>query len=613
MTLLKEYFESPAMLVHLLLVAAVAGLWIVARRKRRRLLAAWFGILKQSDHQRRQWRLLIAIRAIGLSCLVISLAGPLGGETKSPTLAGQRDVMIVLDVSRSMLAEQPSRLDKAIRSLRTFTEGKRLPQGTRVGLVMFAAKPWLAFPLTADFEHLAATLDRLAAGEAPPDVRAKPDDFVSGTRLGAALKLAVESFPAANSNPCEIVLLSDGDDPEADDEWQLGLTVARTKGVPVNAIAVGEPGVAATIPDREGVLQFAGDVVKTEVQRARLDEIAQRTGGLSLTVERGDIPLASHLAKRWADAPSRTTESESTAAIRPARRIPWLLAALAAFLVSECGLAWPTSFSHRRMKLSAAALACLMMGSVPFEWAGQDAMRRGQTAFQNRDFALALRYFDEAQPLMADPTLAAFNRGSAYFRLDRFAEAARAYRLVVDDPTCPPERRERAWFDLGNSLLAQAGVKDRRLLEGAIGAYKECLKIEPEASLKCNAQYNLELAGRRLLKIQPEEPPQGSDPNPEEKPGKSPDKNSKNPTTPPSKKDSPRKTGSNDAPLDGSDSETKAPALGQITSLPDDAIPTAMSPEQAAATLAAQVERISRERRRDRQTRDVPSPHGKDW
>ncbi len=617
MSVLAEFFEMPAMLLHLVLVAGAAGLLIVAARKRRRLLAAWPGILKQSDRQRQfAWR-FSALRVVGLSCLVIAIAGPRGGEEKTPTIAGRRDVMIVLDVSRSMAAEQPSRLDKAVRSLRTLTEAKRLPAGTRVGLVVFAARPWLAFPLTADFEHLAMTLDQIAAGEIPREVRGNTNTHISGTRLGAAVKLAIDGFPPSNSARNEIVLLSDGDDPEDDQEWLQGLTAARTRGVPVNVVAIGEPGVAATIPYRGDVLQFEGTIVKTEVQRARLDEIAQRTGGLSSTIERGELPLANLLTKRWAElpAPVESRDSRATANVRSAWRFPWLLAAMIAFLVVELGLAWPTWLSVKRFRRGLAGFACLALVAAEAESAGQSALRRGQDAFARRDFAVALRFFDEAQPLLADPSLVAFNRGAAHYRLGQFSEASRAYRQALDDAAIPTERRDRARFDLGNSLLGQAGAKDRRLLEGAIAAYKQCLTGNPSDILKRDAEYNLAIAGRRLLALKPSETPPENDPNPKTngEPKSEDPKNSKQSAVS-SAKDPPSKSGPNETqPPEGTDASQKSPALAPITVLPDESNPIAMTPAQAAATLAAQVERIALERRRDRQTRDIVSPHGKDW
>lgn len=616
MSFLSDHFETPALLAHLLLVAAVAGLWIVSLRRRRRLLAPWPGILNISNKRRLGWQRQLAVRTFGLACLVIALAGPRWGSATETTKNTGRDLMLVLDVSRSMNAEQPSRLEKAIRSLRTLTDAKQLPAGTRVGLIVFAAKPWLSFPLTRDLDHLAVTLDALAGGELPSDVRADDDAFVSGTRMGAAIILAIESFPEAMNG--EIVLLSDGDDPVADDEWQTGVALARANGIPIHSVAIGEPGVKATIPYRGDLLRHDGTIVTSVVQRDRLGKIARRTDGECLTLDRGELPLAGLLKKYWTARPAtRTAETE----VRPVHRFPWLLAALVA-LVADCGFASLPSRKRQRPEetsppkqgrfllrspaLSArhtiAALVAICLISA--EPAGIIDLQRGQEAFARHDYAAAVLHFDKAQPLLADPGVAAFNRAAAHYRLGHFAAAAADYRRALSDDAIPAQRRVRAWFDLGNSLLSEAGTVDRRLLEESIAAYRQCLGSDPDGELKSDATYNLAIAIGRLQKVLPNEPPKGNAPNPngsDTKEGKTPDSGTKTKTD---GKEPNEKNGTGDPkpPADGAGS--KKSASGSIVVL-DRANPVAV--------LAAEMQRIAAERRRVGQTRDLEPLRGKDW
>src|SRR5262249_57041129 len=137
------------------------------------------------------------------------------------------DVVIVLDLSRSMLAEQPSRQELARRGINDLAEMFKRRGGYRVALVVFAAHPRLVFPLTNDYDHLAEAVAQQDAAAPPRALRPNADaGDVSGTRIGAALRLAVAAHDPRMQGAQDIILLSDGDDPVADNEWREGIEAA---------------------------------------------------------------------------------------------------------------------------------------------------------------------------------------------------------------------------------------------------------------------------------------------------------------------------------------------------------------------------------------------------
>ena len=148
--LFNQLFDQPAMLVLFAVVAAVFGLMLWSLRARLTRLAPWPRLRDQA----RRSGASVLWPVVGLALLALAAAGPRWFTRSGDPLAPGRDVMIVLDLSRSMRAEQPSRAAKAIRSLRTLTDPAKLPPGTRVGLIVFAARPALMFPLTHDLDHL---------------------------------------------------------------------------------------------------------------------------------------------------------------------------------------------------------------------------------------------------------------------------------------------------------------------------------------------------------------------------------------------------------------------------------------------------------------------------
>src|SRR5262249_32807162 len=142
---------------------------------------------------------------LGLSVLIIGIAGPRWGRSESADTASDHgDLVIVLDVSRSMLAEQPSRQERALRALRDLADNFASYGGPRVALVVFAAQAKTVFPLTNDYDHFHHALDQIDADDLPPSLRPNADaDSVSGTRIGAGLKSGVELLAPSEPRPSE--------------------------------------------------------------------------------------------------------------------------------------------------------------------------------------------------------------------------------------------------------------------------------------------------------------------------------------------------------------------------------------------------------------------------
>src|SRR5262249_7965607 len=99
----------------------------------------------------------------GLMALAFASAGPQWGRELAQATAPGRDLVVVLDVSRSMQAEQPSRLSRAQAALVDLVDSLRQRGGNRIGLVVFAGQSKALCPLTHDYDHFRETLDNLDA------------------------------------------------------------------------------------------------------------------------------------------------------------------------------------------------------------------------------------------------------------------------------------------------------------------------------------------------------------------------------------------------------------------------------------------------------------------
>jgi len=184
------------------------------------------------------------------------------------------DVMIVLDVSKSMLAQdvKPSRLDKAKQLLYRLID--RL-QNDRVGLILFAGRSYMQMPLTTD--HSAA---KLYISEAGPE--AVP---TQGTVFGEALHMANSSFNRNEHKYKAIILISDGEDHDPD-----GLKIAKQlaeDGVMINTVGIGSPDGSIIIdPEtKEPKKDEKGNTVISKLNEQELTGISDATNGVYIRLE----------------------------------------------------------------------------------------------------------------------------------------------------------------------------------------------------------------------------------------------------------------------------------------------------------------------------------------
>src|ERR1700722_18064781 len=173
------------------------------------------------------------------------------------------DVMFVLDVSKSMLAQdiKPSRLDKAKQLLTLLTEKL---ENDRIGLIIFAGRPYLQMPLTSD--HGAA---RMYIQDASPD--AVP---TQGTVIAEALKMAGSAFNSKDRKYKSVLLISDGEDHDPD-ALNAAKELARDGGM-INTIGIGSPDGSPIVDPATGELKKdeQGNTVISKLNEAELQQLA---------------------------------------------------------------------------------------------------------------------------------------------------------------------------------------------------------------------------------------------------------------------------------------------------------------------------------------------------
>ncbi len=271
-------FAYPWVLLLLWLIPAL-GLWhLFVHRRYHRDLGRFVApvmqkrLLPPALRARSAWQ--SGLLLVSLFFLIVALARPQWGTQETTLWQRGRDVMILLDVSRSMLAPDvhPSRLQRAKADLLDLIEELR---GDRAGLMVFRFKPVLLCPLTTDYAFLRHALEAA-------DVDAAPR---GQTNIGDAILSALDAFDDREGSHKVILLISDGEDlaGKAVEAAQR----AGEKGIPIFAVGLGDP-QGARIPikdgERTGVLTYQGETVISRMQAHTLHAVAEASRGAYLPI-----------------------------------------------------------------------------------------------------------------------------------------------------------------------------------------------------------------------------------------------------------------------------------------------------------------------------------------
>ena len=190
------------------------------------------------DHSKSRPIIRLVLLLIAVAFFILGIAGPEFGTKLQQKKHRGVEIIIALDVSNSMLAEdiQPSRLERAKQAISKMVDNL---QNDRIGLVVFAGEAYIQLPITSDYISAKMFLQTISTNSVP----------VQGTAIGAAINLAARSFTADFKGDKAIILITDGENHEDD---ALGaVKAAAEKGIVVHTIGVGLP-QGAPVPDGTG-------------------------------------------------------------------------------------------------------------------------------------------------------------------------------------------------------------------------------------------------------------------------------------------------------------------------------------------------------------------------
>lgn len=482
-------FARPEWLNALWLLPLVVALFWWAERRRRALLGRIVApklralLAGNTSPARRLFRSACVLLALAL--LVAAVAGPqLGYDTLEVPHRG-RDVIIALDVSRSMLAPDvsPSRLERA--KLLTEDLIDALP-ADRVGLIAFAGSAFLQAPLTLDHGAVLAALDELDTTVIPK----------GGTNIAAAIRDAEDAFGKAEGFSRALVIITDGEELDAD-----GIAAAKqatAAGIRIFTVGVGST-EGSEIPLGEGdfVRDPAGKVVVSKLDASRLQEIATAGGGF-YTPLNDDAPRLLAV-----DGIAKLSEKDFNAnsSRRPIERYQWPLGAAIALLVLQ------SLVGERRRRLPAGLAAALFVVSAT---TGRSAPA-GIEAYEAQHYEEARKAFEDRLSLEPGAPGLQLNAGAAAYRLKDYGKASEYFSraMLSEDPAL----RSAAEFNLANTLFRQGeGQQDKEKKitdwKDAIAKYDAALKTRPDYR---EAKENKERVEELLKQLEQEQQQQQQD------------------------------------------------------------------------------------------------------
>lgn len=220
--------------------------------------------------KRRGWVKLIIV-LISVTFIIVGLAGPQFGSKLTEVKRKGIELIIALDVSNSMLAQdiQPNRIDRAKQAISRLVDQLN---SDRIGLIVFAGDAYVQLPVTNDYVSAKMFLSSINPGIVPKQ----------GTAIGAAINLAVNSFSQQEETKKVIIVISDGENHE--DNPVDAARKASDKGIVVHAIGIGsQQGAPIPVSSRRGGTDFLrdkdGNVVVTKLDEETLSKVAVAGNG----------------------------------------------------------------------------------------------------------------------------------------------------------------------------------------------------------------------------------------------------------------------------------------------------------------------------------------------
>lgn len=477
--------------LHFLWILPLTGFALVVRHRRRRRAMERFAepalmarLTLQYHSGKRFLKALLLLTALGI--LLLALAGPRWGNRYQEVSRKGADIMVLVDVSRSMMVEdvKPYRLERARREILDLL---RVIEGDRIGLTAFAGAAFVQCPLTLDYAALEMFLSSLEPGIIP----------VPGTDLGKAIDTGLSAFDFKTETDKVMLIITDGEDNE-----KRGLEAAQNaarQDVKIFVFGIGDL-AGGPIPAGDGKGGFKkdenGNLVLSKLDEQTLQDIATVTGGGYVRAMTGDLDLDLLYFEGIKKKTEAQTLKSGKIKVYEERFNVFILIGFLLLFLEEL-LDDKRRLATQKRWGVLITFCCLIPLVQPPCWVAAETpdefYRKGQ--YEAAQKAYAQGDLDHPKDVRYR-----YNRGCAAFQNGQYPEAAAAFSSVLRR-TKDPEIRFKAAYNLGNTAFKQEDFAS------AAAYYRQALAENPYSN---EARHNIELSLRALEKMKqnPEQPSQ---------------------------------------------------------------------------------------------------------
>ena len=479
------HFATPQYLLLILVIPFFFIFYALYRRGRRKKIEKLgdLNLMERLMPTRSRYKgwVRITLFSVAWFFFMIGMARPQMGARLRESDRKGAEIMIALDVSNSMLAEDysPNRLERAKLAISRLVDKL---QGDRIGLIVFAGQSFVQLPITTDYVSAKIFLNTINTESVP----------VQGTALGEAIHTAMRSFSAQGQmgeNNKAIILITDGENHE--DDPVAAAKSAAEEGIRVFCVGVGSPEGKPIPMDGDLLKDKDGNIVVTKLDEKILEEVAAAGNGAYVkagSAEFGLNPIIDQL-RELQEQQFRSQVFEDFD-----EQYMYFFAIALVFLLLEFLI------GNRKMKKNffAVLVVMLLSGYQMYAQVDRKEVRKGNRVFDKENYKEAEVEYRKALIKDSVSVAANYNLGNTLYRMDDAVNAEKNYSAVADSVAKLPmdidwkegmvKNKNSApadvYHNLGNSYLAQKKYSE------AVQAYKESLKRNPsDMDTKTNLAY----------------------------------------------------------------------------------------------------------------------------
>ena len=427
---------------------------------------------------------------VALVLLILAAARPQFGQTEKTVKRQGMEVMMALDISNSMLAEDvaPNRLDRAkqmlSRMIDKMTEDK-------VGMVVFAGEAFTQLPITCDYVSAKMFLNTIT-----PDLIK-----TQGTAIGAAINTCIRCFGSEESEIGRaIILITDGENHE--DDAVAAAQAAADRGMHVYVVGIGKPegspiplpGTGSFRKDREG------NVVVSRLDESMCQEIAKAGRGVYVHCDNTNTAmraLENELDKLATEEIESTIYTDYNEQYQSFVLIALLLLVIEFFIFGRKNktLQRFDIFRERTMNKKMMLALVLILSLPAMAQKESPDVRHGNRDYKHEQYDKAELDYRRGLDKNENSVEAHYNLGNALFRQNKYPEAGEQYALAAKqlDPKKDKTKLSHAFHNLGNAFYGQ------QQYDKAVASYQNALRLNPKDD---ETRYNLVKAMQMLQQQQ---------------------------------------------------------------------------------------------------------------